>query len=967
MFKITRLRRRYAALGITLGLGCAPDVADTSGNTPPPTPPPVTIPLAIAVTPALRKATATSGTAAPTDNALITITGDGAASTAWTAAKRQAWTTLLSAAGTGTGVVQWSRSTTGLSVGWYVDTITVSVTGGAVPAVAIIDSFQVTALPVPLSVSASPTTLHATIGQGSPGPSGNVAVSVLGDGSSTVSWTASNRASWNALVLAGGQGSGSVAWQPALASSAPGTYVDTITVTANGVTGSPIRILDSVTVTAAPVPVGLMVTPASRSVNSVTGNPAAGGNAQITLTGDNAAATSWTATNRKSWTTLTASSGTGTATLNWTHNTTGLVAGIYVDTIAVVALCSACVPAQVIDSVVITNAPVPLALAVTPPSHSVTAVAGDPAIGGSATVTLTGDNAPTSPWTASKRQNWTTLAAGSGTGGGVVSWSHNTAGLAAGIYVDTIAVAVSGANGSPARVIDTLVITPAPIPLTLTVSPGSRSTAAVQGSGAAGGSATVALAGDNAATTAWSAGKKKSWTSLTGAAGTGSGTAAWTHSTSGLTAGTYVDTITITASGAAGSPGRVIDTLVVTPAPVPLTLAVTPGSHTASAVEGSPAIGGSATVTLSGDNASTTAWTGSKRKSWTSMAAGSGSGSGVVSWSHNTTGLTAGTYVDTINVTATGASGSPGRVIDTLVITAAAGSGGGGGTPDLGLNANLHGKQMFPASNLWNVPIDTAQIDPGSAVMLGLIGLGKSLHPDFGADYGGPFGLPYIVVPDNTPRSTVTFDYDDESDHVGYPIPANAPVEPGDGDNHLLMITQGEWKAYELYGATKDAQGNWHAGSGAVWDLSTGAPRPVGWTSADAAGLPIIPGLVRYDEVYQKGEIDHALRFTVQYTRGQYVPPASHITNYSTNPAKAPMGMRVRLRASFDISGYPPQAQVILRALKKYGMIVADNGSDFFLSGAADARWNDDVNNTLKQVHVGDFEVIRMDGLTTPP
>jgi hypothetical protein len=282
---------------------------------------------------------------------------------------------------------------------------------------------------------------------------------------------------------------------------------------------------------------------------------------------------------------------------------------------------------------------------------------------------------------------------------------------------------------------------------------------------------------------------------------------------------------------------------------------------------------------------------------------------------------------------------------------------------DLGVNADLHGRQLLPASSLWNQPVDTAQVDPNSTAILGLIGTGVSLHPDFGADIAGaPFGIPYIVVPDTLHRLTVPFDYASESDPGPYPIPPNPPIEPGDG--HLLVITQSEWKLYELFALTAVGNG-WHAGSGAIWDLTNGTTRPAGWTSADAAGLPILPGLVRYDEVYLHGEIDHALRFTVVHTQCAWIAPASHCASNSSNPLYPPMGMRVRLKASFDISGYPAPMQVVLRALKKYGMMVADNGSNFYLSGTADSRWNDATNNLLKQVHVGDFEVIRMTGVVT--
>jgi Putative Ig domain len=290
----------------------------------------------------------------------------------------------------------------------------------------------------------------------------------------------------------------------------------------------------------------------------------------------------------------------------------------------------------------------------------------------------------------------------------------------------------------------------------------------------------------------------------------------------------------------------------------------------------------------------------------------------------------------------------------------------GSGRPDLGTNASLHGMQVFPASDPWNEAVDVSPVDANSATILGKIGASTPLHPDFGANYnGGPFGIPYIVVPDTQPSVPVTFDYADESDAGPYPIPPNPPIEPGDGDNHLLMITRDKHMLYELYGAHLTSGDTWAAGSGAIFDLINGTQRPPGWTSADAAGLPIFPGLVRYDEVVELGQINHALRFTVAKTRKAYIPPATHYASSSTDASLPPMGMRVRLKENFDFSGYPAQAQVILRALKKYGMIVADNGSNFYLSGTADARWNDLVLNALKKVTVGNFEVVQMQGVVT--
>ncbi len=279
------------------------------------------------------------------------------------------------------------------------------------------------------------------------------------------------------------------------------------------------------------------------------------------------------------------------------------------------------------------------------------------------------------------------------------------------------------------------------------------------------------------------------------------------------------------------------------------------------------------------------------------------------------------------------------------------------------------GLQVFPASNPWNARIDTAAVDPASATLIASIGSSGHLHPDFGADLGEgePFGIPYVVVPGNQKKVPISFDYADESDPGPYPIPPNAPIEGGpnaDGDRHVLVLDKDNRRLYELFDAHPVAGGGWHAGSGAVFDLTSNALRPAGWTSADAAGLPILPGLVRYDEV-ASGRIDHALRFTVARTRKGYIAPARHAASSSTSTSLPPMGMRVRLKASFDISGYPAQARVVLQALKTYGMIVADNGSNWFISGTPDRRWNDEAVNTLKQVPGSAFEVVRM-GLVTP-
>lgn len=291
--------------------------------------------------------------------------------------------------------------------------------------------------------------------------------------------------------------------------------------------------------------------------------------------------------------------------------------------------------------------------------------------------------------------------------------------------------------------------------------------------------------------------------------------------------------------------------------------------------------------------------------------------------------------------------------------------------PDLGIGASLHGKQVFPSDNAWNQDISAAPVDPNSNNLIASIGLNTGLHPDFGTVYAGaPNGIPYVVVSGSQLRVPINFTaYGDESDPGPYPVPSNAPIEGGPnstGDRHVIVIDRDSWRLYELYTAYPVSGGSsWNAGCGAVFDLNSNAVRPAGWTSADAAGLPIFPGLVRYDEVFEQGEIKHALRFTVQHSRRAYVAPARHFASTDTNANLPPMGMRVRLKASFDISNFSPAMQVILRAMKKYGMIVADNGSNWYISGAPDSRWSDDELGTLRGVKGSDFEVVQMGAITT--
>jgi hypothetical protein len=285
--------------------------------------------------------------------------------------------------------------------------------------------------------------------------------------------------------------------------------------------------------------------------------------------------------------------------------------------------------------------------------------------------------------------------------------------------------------------------------------------------------------------------------------------------------------------------------------------------------------------------------------------------------------------------------------------------------------ASVGGCPLFPADNIWNRDISKLPVSSGSAAYVASIGAAGHLHPDFGAGLynGGPIGIPYTVVPASQPAVPMRFDYADESDPGPYPIPTNAPVEGGaqsTGDRHVLVVQSGSCKLYEVYAGYRQSDGSWRAGSGAVWRLGSNALRPRGWTSADAAGLPILAGLVRYDEV-ASGAISHALRFTVSRTQRAFVWPARHQASSDSSSSLPPMGLRLRLKASVNISSFSPQNRVILTALKHYGMMVADNGSSWFISGAPDNRWNNDDLAQLKRIPGADFEVVDTSGLLLHP
>jgi hypothetical protein len=285
---------------------------------------------------------------------------------------------------------------------------------------------------------------------------------------------------------------------------------------------------------------------------------------------------------------------------------------------------------------------------------------------------------------------------------------------------------------------------------------------------------------------------------------------------------------------------------------------------------------------------------------------------------------------------------------------------------------SVAGCPVLPSDNIWNTRIDRLPVDPNSTAYINSIGASTGFHPDFGSgDWdGGPIGIPYNIVPGTQPKVNVEFGYADESDPGPYPIPPGAEIEGGygsDGDRHILVIDRDNCVLYETWSTYPNPDGSWYAGSGAVFDLRSHDLRPAGWTSSDAAGLPVLPGLVRYDEV-ASGEIRHAIRFTAPRTRRAYVWPARHYASSYTTTSYPPMGQRFRLKASFDISGFTAEVQVILRAMKEYGIILADNGSAWYIQGAPDPRWdNDQLVGELRSVKGLNFEAVDESSLMIDP
>jgi hypothetical protein len=340
-----------------------------------------------------------------------------------------------------------------------------------------------------------------------------------------------------------------------------------------------------------------------------------------------------------------------------------------------------------------------------------------------------------------------------------------------------------------------------------------------------------------------------------------------------------------------------------------------------------------------------------------------------------------GSAADASSGTSSSAPPPPGAApmpqVPAPVPPAATGPGGFGdfSSASLGIGAALNGALAFPSNNAWNTDISATPVDTNSDALIASIGLTTGLHPDFGAGLynGSPIGIPYVVVAGTQALEAIEWTaYGDESDAGPYPVPSSAPVEGAPdttGDRHVLVIDRDHNRLYEMDRAFINPDGSWRADCGAVFHLDSNNMRPTaqpGWTSADAAGLPIFPGLARYEEAaLGPGGIGHALRFTVQRSRRAYVPPAMHFASSNTSANLPPMGMRVRLKASFTIpASFSTETQALLTAMKTFGMIVADNGSNWYVSGAPDERWdNDALVNELSQVHGSNFEVVRMDGL----
>lgn len=315
-------------------------------------------------------------------------------------------------------------------------------------------------------------------------------------------------------------------------------------------------------------------------------------------------------------------------------------------------------------------------------------------------------------------------------------------------------------------------------------------------------------------------------------------------------------------------------------------------------------------------------------------------------------------------------AGSGGELDDTGGVNRGGSSSGGTNGAGSGNGPTVGRCPVFSDESAWNQDISDFPLHPDSDTFIESIGTDGTLHPDFGTVWdGAPIGIPYVVV-DAQPKVAIDFgDYAEESDPGPYPIPPDAPIEGGtdsDGDRHVLVIDETDCTLYELYRGFPNDDGSWSADSGAVWPLEGNPSRPAGWTSADAAGLPIFPGLARYDEVVEAGEVLHALRFTVSRSQRAYVAPASHFASSSTDSSLPPMGLRLRMKADFDCTAMSAEVRVLCTGLKRFGMIVADNGSNWYVSGAPDSRWNDENLNDFKTIPGSAFEVVDTGAFVTP-
>jgi hypothetical protein len=453
----------------------------------------------------------------------------------------------------------------------------------------------------------------------------------------------------------------------------------------------------------------------------------------------------------------------------------------------------------------------------------------------------------------------------------------------------------------------------------------------------------------------------QSWISMSAKAGIRSKVVQVSANVSGLTARSYTGHILITCRTATNSPLSIPVTLVISPAPPVPPSALAPGITT-QPVSQTIMVGQTAAFSVIASG------TAPLHYQWNK---GGAPISGATATTYTTPATTSAdngaSFTVAVSNSVSTVTSNPANLVIVAVLVPITASCS---AMSVGQGASLNGFIPFPAGNAWNQDISAAPTDPNSAAIINFIGGSVNVHPDFGAGLyqGSSMGIPYVVANAQQGSVTVNFTaYGSESDPGPMPIAVSDPIEgypnPGSGDRHVLVLDNSNCWLYELYGASPTASG-WNAASAAVWDLTASEQRPYTWTSADAAGLPIFPGLVRYDEV-AAGQIKHALRFTLQSSRAAFVAPASHWAANSSSALAAPMGMRLRLKANFDISSFSATNQVILKALKTYGMIMADNGSSMYIGGAPDDRWDNNDLHLLGNVTSSDFEVVQMGPIYT--